>query len=338
MTSHSRTARTPRIRPTALLSLSVIAAVALSGCSAGTGEPATDRAAARPPKGAVTVDAARDTVDKFQRANNEANTIRGSRGGKLLGTVEAGQVHEQSLADYTQIKTWSKADQKEYGTPLFYTARKYYIPADQSWFAITAMVSETKSQGLMIFDKVDDRFKMVAAVYTDEKTPIPQIAVDRGLATAVDPSKRVGTLAPNQLADAFEDLAETGGKKEGRQLAPTKATKEFTKRYTDRIEAKEASFATVKHFDGKPAHPRVYALRLADGSILALFPSAYTIEYLHKRFMNGGTIIPGKAEALYNSEQRPLITDEYQGQALATLTPTGKPKVLTHRYAMVDSR
>ena len=124
----------------------------------------------------------------------------------------------------------------------------------------------------------------------------------------------------------------------GQQLAPTKATKEFTTRYTDRTKAKEASCATVKHFDGKPAHPQVYALRLADGGVLALFPSAYTIEYLHKRFMNGGRIIPGPAEAVYNAEQRPLITDEYQGQALAALTPTGKPQVLTHRYTMVNSR
>ncbi|WP_210581965.1 hypothetical protein [Streptomyces sp. GESEQ-4] len=141
--------------------------------------------------------------------------------------------------------------------------------------------------------------------------------------------------SPNQLGNAFEDLVETGGKKEGQRLAPTK---EFTKIYTNRTKVKEASFATVKHFDGKPAHPKVYALRLADGGVLALFPSAYTIEYLHKRFMNGGRIIPGPAEAVYNSEQRPLITDEYQGQALATLTPTGKPKVLTHRYTMVNSR
>ncbi|WP_328499637.1 hypothetical protein OG828_49085 [Streptomyces sp. NBC_00457] len=142
--------------------------------------------------------------------------------------------------------------------------------------------------------------------------------------------------SPNhQLGNTFEDLVETGGKKEGQQLAPTK---EFTKNYTNRTKVKEASFATVKHFDGKPAHPKVYALRLADGGVLALFPSAYTIEYLHKRFMNGGRIIPGPAEAVYNSERRPLITDEYQGQALATLTLTGKPKVLTHRYTMANSR
>ncbi|MGP4049365.1 hypothetical protein [Streptomyces sp. 2A115] len=340
MTSPLRPAHHPRRRPTALLSLSVLAAAALSGCSAGTDEPGTDRAAARPaPKGVITVDAARATVDAFEKANNEANTIRGSRGERLLGTVEAGQVHEQSLADYEQIKTWSKDDQKEYGTPHFYTARKYHIPdADESWFAVTVTVTATKSDGLLIFDKVDGRFKMVASVYADENTPIPEIAVDRGLATAVDPSKRVGTLTPNQLADAFEDLAETGGKKKGQQLAPTKATKEFTKNYTNRTKVKAASFATVKHFDGKPAHPKVYALRLADGGVLALFPSAYTIEYLHKRFMNGGTIIPGPAEAVYNSEKRPLITDEYQGQALATLTPPGKPEVITSGYTMVDSR
>jgi hypothetical protein len=58
----------------------------------------------------------------------------------------------------------------------------------------------------MIFDKSGDSYKLVAAVYADE-TPIPEIAVDRnGFATAVDPSKRVGTLAPDERGDAFEDL------------------------------------------------------------------------------------------------------------------------------------
>jgi hypothetical protein len=179
---------------------------------------------------------------------------------------------------------------------------------------------------------------MVGAVYADEEIAIPEIAVDRGLATAVDPAARVGPLAPTQLGNAFEDLVETGGKKEGQQLAPTQATKEFTKHYTDRTKVKQASFATVKFFDAKPAHPKVYALKTADGGVLALFPTAYTIETLHKRFMNGGVIIPGKTKAVYNAERRPLITDEYQGQALAMLTPSEKPKVISRRYTMVDSR
>ncbi|MFC4469227.1 hypothetical protein ACFPH6_32720 [Streptomyces xiangluensis] len=341
MTSPHRTAHTPRIRRMALVSMSVTVAAVLSGCSAdadessGTDGDSQSQAAARP-KGVVTLDVARATVDEYEKVNNKANAVRD---GKLLGTVEAGQVHEQSLADYKQFKTWSKADQKEYGTPFFYKSREYYIPdGDQSWFAVKATSSGTKYEALMIFDKVDGRFKLVSAVYAEETTTIPKVAVRNGFATAVDPSNRVGPLAPDQLGNAFEDLVETGGKKEGQQLAPTQATKEFTKHYTDRTKAKEASFATINYFDGDPAHPKVYALRLADGGVLAVFPSAYTNEFLHKRFMNGGVIIPGERKSLYNPERRPVITDVYQGQGLAILTPSEKPKVIAREFQMVDSQ
>ncbi|TRO57055.1 hypothetical protein [Streptomyces sp. IB201691-2A2] len=339
MTSPSRPAHPPRRRPTTLLSLSVLVAAALNGCSSDTDEPGNNRAAAHPaPKGVVTVDAARTTVDAYEKANNEANRTRGSRGARLLGTVEGGQVHEQSLADYEQFKTWSKKDQEEYGTEFVFTSRKYYIPDGQSWFAVRAKSSGSTSEALLVFDKVGGRLKMVASVYANEKTAIPEIAVRNGFATAVDPAKRVGPLAPNQLGDAFEDLVETGGKKQGRQLASTTATKEFAQRYVNRTKGKQAAFSKINYFDGKPVHPRVYALRLADGGVLAVFPTSYTIEFLHKRFMSGGRIIPGETEAIYNSERRPVVTDEYQGQALAALAPSRKPEVITWRYAMVDSR
>jgi hypothetical protein len=340
MTSPYRTAHPPRIRHTALLSISVLAAAALSGCSADADDAGTNGAAAASsaPKGVVTVEAARATVDAYEKANNKANRTRGSRGARLLGTVEGGQVHEQSLADYEQFTTWPKKDQEEYGTEFVFTSRKYYIPDGQSWFAVRAKSSGSTSEALLVFDKVGGRFKMVASVYADEKTAIPEIAVRNGLATAVDPAKRVGTIAPNRLGDAFEDLVETGGKKEGRQLASTTATKEFSQRYVSRTKRKEAAFSKINYFDGTPAHPMVYALRLADGGVLAVFPTAYTIEFLHKRFMSGGRIIPGKAEAIYDSERRPVVTDEFQGQALAALAPSRKPEVITWRYAMVDSR
>ncbi|MEU0061576.1 hypothetical protein [Streptomyces sp. NPDC006334] len=61
----------------------------------------------------------------------------------------------------------------------------------------------------MIFDRVEGTYKMVASGYA-ESTPIPEVAVDgNGLATAVAPSRRVGALAPDSLAVAFEDLFET---------------------------------------------------------------------------------------------------------------------------------
>ncbi|MGW2291887.1 hypothetical protein [Streptomyces phaeochromogenes] len=340
MTSPYRAAHPPRLRRTVLLSISVLADAALSGCSAGAEESGTDGAdaASSAPKGVATVEGARATVDAYEKANNEANRTRGSRGARLLGTVEGGQVHEQSLAGYQQFKTWPKKDQEQYGAEFVFTSRRYYIPDGQSWFAVRAKSSGSASEALLVFDKVGGRLKMVASVYADEKAATPEIAVTNGLATAVDPGKRSGTLAPNQLSDAFEDLVETGGKKQGRQLATTTATREFAQRYANRTKGKQAAFAKINYFDGKPAHPTVYALRLADGGVLTIFPTACTVEHLHKRFMSGGTIIPGKAEAVYNSDQRSVVTDEYQGQALAALAPSGKPEVITWRYAMVDSR
>ncbi|MEU9190816.1 hypothetical protein AB0D14_41235 [Streptomyces sp. NPDC048484] len=204
--------------------LSVTTAAALTACGAGSEEDAQTngdaKASASPiPAGAITAADAEKVVDAYEKANNEANKTQGSRGATLLGTVEAGQVHEQSLADYEQFKTWPKAEQAKYGKPFVYTSREYYIPDADRWFAVKATTTGSKSEGLLIFDKVGSRFKMVASVYTEDKTAIPEIAVQNGLATAVDPSKRVGTLAPNQLGTAFEDLVESGGKKEGQQLA-----------------------------------------------------------------------------------------------------------------------
>ncbi|TLS45754.1 hypothetical protein FE633_13405 [Streptomyces montanus] len=335
MTSPHRTAHTPRM---SLVSISVIAAAALSGCSAGADESSgTDGAAASPtPKGVVTADVARATVDTYEKVNNKANKVRD---GKLLGTVEGGQVHEQSLADYKQFKTWSKDEQKNYEKPFTYKSREYYIPdADQNWFAVKAKSNGTKSEALMIFDKVDGRFKMVATVWAED--PIPEIAVDRnGLATAVDPAKRVGTIAPNQISAAYEDLYKTGGTKDGAKLASTKTTKEAVKVYQERDNGKEARWSTKKFFTAKPAHPQLYALRLADGGVLTVFPTAHTQERLLKpAYMSSFEINPNEQEAVYNPAGRSLITDEFQGQGLAKLSPKGEYQVIAMEWKMVDSR
>jgi hypothetical protein len=83
--------------------------------------------------------------------------------------VEAGQVHEQSKADYKHWPTWTKRRQKTYSTPFYYRARQFWIPAADSgatWFAVTARsVKDPKDPGgLLIFDKVGGRYKMTAAV------------------------------------------------------------------------------------------------------------------------------------------------------------------------------
>ncbi|MEV7887506.1 hypothetical protein ACWD3I_25980 [Streptomyces sp. NPDC002817] len=341
---------TKRRRHPAVLALSLAAAVTLVGCASGSGsdaaEPRTSKAASpSAPKGVVTKQFAASTLSAYEKTNNKANGLaskaRTERAGELLSTVEGGQLNEQSQADYDQWKTWSSKEQKAYGTPFFYTDRQYLLPREgtATWFAVVGKSSSgDKDEALMIFDRVDGTYKMVASVYA-ESTPIPEVAVDRdGLATAVDPSRQVGALAPDGLAVAFEDLFETGGKHSGAQLASSRPAKESIGFYKNRND-NNGGKATTEFTYAAPAHPKVYALKLKNGGVLAVFPTAHTItRSLKGAYAAAYEIGPSKAEAVYNPLSRDTITDEQQGQALAVLSPSGKPQVIAREYRLVDSR
>ncbi|MFG2951813.1 hypothetical protein [Streptomyces adustus] len=173
-----------------------------------------------------------------------------------------------------------------------------------------------------------------------DKDPIPEIAIDRhGLATAVNPTIRIGSLAPTQLGPAFEDLFATGGTRVATNLASTNATKEALTSYRGRNTGRYAKFATLQYFATAPAHPTVYVLSLSDGGALAVFPTAHTSEFMLKpQYMTSLQITPSKTEALYDSAKRAIVTDTYQGQALAIMQPSGKPRVLAREYRLVDSK
>ncbi|MET9256944.1 hypothetical protein [Streptomyces sp. NPDC003717] len=258
--------------------------------------------------------------------------------------MEAGQVDEQSAADYKQWKTWSKKDQKEYGKPFSYTDRQYLFPAAGSgatWFAVKVRSSaDPKGKGaLMVFDKVDGVYKVTMAVYADE-APIPEVAVDRhGFVTPADPGKKVGPLAPGELAGPYEDFIETGGRaKAGKTFVPTATSKGSVKVHDEGLDDDVRDYATEKYFAKDPAHPKVYALELADGGTLALFPTAHNSELmLETRFLSSFDITPSEDEAVYDPAKRDVVTDEFQGQALAVLDPKGKPRVTAVEYRMVDS-
>ncbi|MFG2310347.1 hypothetical protein ACGFS9_17005 [Streptomyces sp. NPDC048566] len=97
--------------------------------------------------------------------------------------------------------------------------------------------------------------------------------------------------------------------------------------------------STTQYFAKTPAHPATYALRLADGGVLAAFPSSYTEETLLKPAYRGAyNINPGDRESIYDSTSRAVITDEFQNQGLAVLAPHGKARVIAAEYRMVDSR
>ncbi|MFI6494299.1 hypothetical protein [Streptomyces sp. NPDC050564] len=331
-----------RLRRLTVLAIGVTTAITLTACGTGsdTGAAGTPTpSVSRTPQGVVTKETATKVVDNYEKINNEANKTRDE---KLLATVEAGQVHEGSKADYTLFTTWSAKDRKAYGAPFHYKKRSYYRPAagTATWFAVKATASfNSKQDVLMIFDKVAGTYKMVFALWADE-APIPAIAVDRyGLASVANPSQHVGTLAPNKLSTAYEDLFETGGKKEGKQLTPTKTSKGSLSLYDNRGKGAEARWSTKNFFAAKPAYPKVYGLELADGGVLAAFPTAHTQESMLKpAYMGSYQMGPNKEEAVYNPAKRTVITDTFQGQGLAELSPKGKPKVTVMDYKMVDSR
>jgi hypothetical protein len=334
--------RPARLRRLTVLTIGVTTAISLTACG-GSGSEA-DGGSASPkaspaPKGIVDQKTAESVVDAYEKANNKANATRDA---KLLGTVEAGQVHEQSKADYKHWPTWTKKRQKTYSTPFYYRDRKFWIPAADSgvsWFAVTARsVKDPKDPGgLLIFDKAGGRYKMTAAVALDAK---PKIAVDKhGLVTPADPSKKVGTLAPNQLGERYEDFFETGGKEAKRVFASTEDTRESTKVFTERNSGESGRWSTTKYEVEEPAHPAVYALRLANGGALAVFPTAHTeAQILKPAYLYNSKITPGPNARVFNPTPRIAIVNEYQGQGLAELQPQAKAKVTTLEYRVTGSK
>ncbi|MEU6557023.1 hypothetical protein ABZ915_43265 [Streptomyces sp. NPDC046915] len=338
MTSRPHTPRNRRMARLAACAVSVTAAAALTACGTGSDEDAkngSDTTASPTPTGAVTTAEAEKILDAYEKVNNKANIGRDAR---LLGTVEAGQVYEQSTADYKLSATWSKQEQADYKKPFTYKNRKYYIPAGEDWFAAKVRASGSKDDALLVFAKVDGRFKVVYAVYSD--APIPEIDTSRhGLATVVDPSAAVGALAPDQLSAAYEDLFESGGKKAGGKLATTETSKAAIKLYQDRTKGDRARWATKNFFSKEPAFKSVYALRLADGGVISVFPTAHNQETLLKpQYRSSFQITPNDEESVFDSTKRVVVTDNFQGQAMATLHPSKKPDVIAAEYRMVNSR
>ncbi|MGW6214974.1 hypothetical protein [Streptomyces sp. NPDC055109] len=340
------TITSPRLRHLAVLAIGVTTAVTLTACTADTDSTTTaDRGGRAPasaspaPTGVVTTQEASKILTAYENANNRANRTRDAR---LLATVEAGAVNVQSRADYQQFKTWTKKEQAEYGSPFRYERREFAIPSKgtATWFAVSATATGAKDRALLIFDKVDGAYKLVMALYTDKKEPLPELAFDKnGFAESADPAKQAGSLAPNQVGAAFEDLVETGGKKSGAKLASTPLTKSAARLYTERDKQDNSKYSTNRYFAKPPKDPSVYALKLAGGGVLAAFPSAHTGEtMLRPAFMASYKINPSKREAVYNASNRVVIVDEYQGQALAELPPTGKARIISREYRLVDSR
>ncbi|WP_369228532.1 hypothetical protein AB5J52_48690 (plasmid) [Streptomyces sp. R39] len=323
--------RPSQMRRLSVIPIGVTAAIVLSACSDnGTDHPAagTSPTVSKAPasRGVITRTAAESVIDHYQATNNRANARRSAQ---VLGTIETGTLYAQDKADYRLWNTWTKSEQKEYGSPFTYVDRHLWIPPASSgatWFAATVTASTTRAKALIIFDKGSgDTYKAALTLFKGKGESIPAIAVDRnGWAVLADPSKEVGGIAPAGLHAAYEDYWVTGGMKEGTRLAAT------TKPIKDALQIHRAAekhgtadgYATKKFFATSPASVKVYALRAADGAVLAAFSTAHTQESLVKPQYRCKTadIVPSKEQAALGAGQGYLITDTFLGQGLASLT------------------
>ncbi|MGW3974213.1 hypothetical protein ACWEFD_33590 [Streptomyces ardesiacus] len=337
--------RAVHLRRLTALGLGASTALILTACQGSDGSadntPRTTATQSSSPRGLLTKEAARQAVDTYVKINNRANATRNPG---LLNTVEDGQVYEQSSADFEQWDTMTDKDQKWYKSPFYYEDREYLIPAADSgasWFAVkTYSSADTKKRDiLLILDKVDGTYKVVMSLYTDQR--MPKIAVDEnGFISPAAPSTKVGSLAPSRLSATYEDFFETGGKRiAGKTFAPTESSKGSIKVYKSGPSDEVKDYAREKFFAKPPAHPKVYALKLADGGTLAFFPTAHNSELmLEPQWMSSFDLTPGDDEAVYNDAKRDIVVDEFQGQALAVLNPKSKPRVIGIEYRLVDSR
>ncbi|MFF7771205.1 hypothetical protein ACFZC7_32440 [Streptomyces massasporeus] len=314
-------------------------ALALTACGGGTGSDG-DKAAADKPQGVVSQAQAKKIADHYEQVNNKANAAKDE---KLLATVEAGQVYAMDKATYTLVKTWPDKEQKAYAKPFSYRDRQYVIPekGTATWFAVRATSSEdSENSVLLVFDKVGGTHKMVLSLWADSGEPLPEPAIDKhGLAEVANPSAKVGKFAPADIGAAYEDLLQTGGKKKGAALTSTKPVENAKKTY--RRSSKEGAadgMATKMFFAKAPADPSVYALRMADGGVLALFPAAHKQESLLKEaYRSNASLVPSKEQSAFGATRGPLITDMFEGQGMAELTPKAT-RITAVDFQHVDAR
>ncbi|MFJ4723714.1 hypothetical protein [Streptomyces luteogriseus] len=313
-------------------------ALALTACGGGTGSDG-DKAATGTPQGVVSQAEAKKIADHYEQVNNKANAAQDE---KLLATVEAGQVYAMDKATYTLVKAGPAKERKAYAKPFSYRDRQYVIPekGTATWFAVRATSSQDgENSVVLVFDKVGGTHKMVLSLWTDGVS-LPEPALDKhGLAEVVDPGTKVGKLAPSDIGAAYEDLLQTGGKKKGTALTSTKPV-ENAKKIHQRSGKEGAAdgMATKMFFAKTPADPSVYALRTADGGVLALFPAAHKQESLLKEpYRSSASLVPSEEQSAFGATRGPLITDTFEGQGIAELTPKAA-RITAVDFQHVDAR
>ncbi|MET9858540.1 hypothetical protein ABZY93_04310 [Streptomyces smyrnaeus] len=183
------------------------------------------------------------------------------------------------------------------------------------------------------------RWRLRVALPLQAAGPLPRIAKTRSrLATEVDATPGSGSPRPRpyDVQRAYEDLWQTGGTDEARLLAPNAVTKEARSTYRHRDDELGAEGARRHFVPVSPRHRDSYALRTADGGVLAVVPLAH--EQRLRVTRPDYQITPSDEEAVYDPAPRSTVISTFHGQALAHLPRQGRPAVLSAKYALVDSR
>ncbi|MBO8194947.1 hypothetical protein ITI46_25310 [Streptomyces oryzae] len=296
------------------------------------------------PRGAVTLAQARRVLHRYEKIATRADRTRDA---ELLAKVAAGNVLERSKAGYRQYDALSRHDRAPFAHPTRYRKPTFHIPAGTSWFLVTATrTAPTPQETVLVFagerragggnQHPVGSWRLHAALPL-QAGRLPRIATTRaGLATEADTGSRSGALRPNDVPGTYEDLWQTGGDDEAAALAPNAVTKEARSTYLHRDDELGAEGARRRFVPVRPRHRDSYALRTADGGVLAVVPLAHEQRLSVTR--PGLQLTPSDEEAVYDPAPRSTVVSTFHGQALAHLPRNGRPAVLSAKYALVDSR
>ncbi|GAA2603004.1 hypothetical protein [Streptomyces axinellae] len=313
----------------------------------GARERGTPHAGGRPQaRGAVTVARAERLLDRYERLVNKANKARNIA---LLAQAEAGNALERSRAGYEQYQALSRRERAAATRPFSYRNRIFHIPAGADWFLVTATrtpreppgapeasTASRRPAGVLLFANRNGHWRLRAALEL-QAGRLPRLAEDaEGLARTVSTAATSGELSAEDIPAAYEDLWQTGGKDEAATLAPNPVTREARSTYRDRDDALGAQGAHKRFIPRAPRYGDSYALRTADGGVLALVPLAH--EQRLRVTRPGLQLTPSAEEAVYDAAPRTVIVTTFHGQALVRLPPRGAPVMLAAKYALVGSR
>lgn len=304
----------------------------------GSGSGTDGRGKRAAPSGVVSKAQADKLIDHYEKVNNEANK-KADPG--LLSTVEGGALLEQSKADYKQDKNLSKKELKEGREPFFYVDRKVYIPRDRSadWFLTVARSKsagdkKSKVPALLVMEKQGGKWKMVASGYSEDNR-IPRLAEDKdGFVVPAGKSRKVGEMAPDGLPAAFLELYTSKGSTAATGFRESKTTRWIRKIPKTQNKLLDP-YGEAEFSPGETEHEKSYALKTADGGVLAVFNTA--VREHDRGTQATATVTPSDAmKAFVGGSPQPSFFVDWLHQSSAYLPKKGKVRLLGSEMQMTD--